>query len=53
MSERRPSSKLTKDFTPERRRRIDAMKRELVAEFPEGEVAITNFAEVGDHEGTS
>ena len=53
MSERCPFSKLTKDFTPERRRRIDAMKRELVAEFPEGEVAITNFSEMGEGEEAS
>ena len=53
MSERRPFSKLTKDFTPERRRRIDAMKRELVAEFPEGEVAITNSSEMGEGEEAS
>ena len=108
MSGRHPFSELTKDFTPERRRRIDEMKRELlvemplhelrrareltqrdmakllkvnqpavskleqradvyvsslpsyieavggklkiVAEFPEGEVAITNFSEVGEDE---
>ena len=34
MSGRRPFSELTKDFTPERRRRIDAMKRGLLAEMP-------------------
>ncbi|MDE2824444.1 MAG: hypothetical protein F4Y50_04845 [Dehalococcoidia bacterium] len=34
MSERRPFSELTKDFTPERRSQIDRMKRELVAEVP-------------------
>ena len=34
MSGRHPFSELTKDFTPERRRRIDEMKRELVAEMP-------------------
>lgn len=39
MSERRPFSELTKDFAPERRRRIDDMKRALIAEFPEGEEA--------------
>lgn len=108
MSGQHPFSDLTKDFTPERRRRIDGMKAELladmplhelrraralsqrdlaerlkvnqpaiaklehradvyvsslrsyieavggklkiVAEFPEGEVAITNFAHVGEHE---
>ena len=108
MSERRPFTELTKDFSPERRQRIDDMKRELlaemplhelrraleltqrdlarllnvnqpaiskieqrsdvyisslrsyieaaggklkiIAEFPEGEVAITNFSEVGEVE---
>ena len=34
MSGRHPFSELTKDFTPERSRRIDEMKRELVAEMP-------------------
>ena len=34
MSGRHPFSELTKDFTPERRRRIDEMKRELLAEMP-------------------
>ncbi len=106
MSGRQPFGELTRDIAPERRRRIDEMKRELlaemplhelrraraltqkdlaetlhvtqpavakleqradvyvsslrsyieavggrlriVAEFPEGEVAITNFAEVGE-----
>ncbi|MCY4393031.1 MAG: XRE family transcriptional regulator [Chloroflexi bacterium] len=106
MSGRHPFRELTRDIAPERRRRIDEMKRELlaemplhelrraraltqkdlaetlhvtqpaiakleqradvyvsslrsyieavggrlriVAEFPEGEVAITNFAEVGE-----
>ena len=110
MSGRHPFSELTRDITPERRQRIDEMKRELlaemplhelrrareltqrdmakllkvnqpavskmeqradvyvsslrsyieavggklkiVAEFPEGEVAITNFSEVGDEELT-
>ena len=32
MSERHPFSELTKDFPAERRRRIEAMKRELVAQ---------------------
>ena len=108
MSGRRPFSKLTKDFTPERRQRIEAKKAELrtamplhelrqaqvmtqkalgetlavnqpaiakmerrtdmyvstlrsyiealggrlkiVAEFPEGEVAITNFSDAGNDE---
>ena len=53
MSERRPFSELTKEFTPERRRRIDDMKRALIAEFPEGEVAISNFSDVGEGEGAS
>ena len=110
MRGRRPFSELTEDFTPERRRRIDDIKRELlaemplhelrraraltqqdlaatlrvnqpavskleqradvyvsslrayieavggklkiVAEFPDGEVAITNFADVGEEERT-
>ena len=34
MSGRHPFSELTKDFTPERRRRVDDMKLELVAEMP-------------------
>ena len=34
MSGRHPFSKLTKDFTPERRQRVDAMKSELLAEMP-------------------
>lgn len=34
MSGRYPFSELTKDFTPERRQRIDAVKSELVAEMP-------------------
>ena len=34
MSGRHPFSELTKSFTPERRGRIDAMKRELLAEMP-------------------
>ena len=110
MSGHRPFSELTRNFTPERRRRIDAMKAELlaemplhelrraralsqrdlaeklkvnqpavakmerrtdvyvsslrsyieaaggrlkiIAEFPEGEVSITNFAHVGEVEGS-
>ena len=109
MSGRRPFGELTKGFSPERRRRIDETKRELLAEmplhelrqaraltqqelaqmlkvnqpaiskleqradvyisslrsyieavggklkivadFPEGEVTITNFADVGEDEG--
>ncbi len=111
MSGRHPFSELTKDFTPERRQRIEALKGEMlaemplhelrrareltqrdlanmlrvnqpaiskleqrtdvyvsslrayieavggklkiVAEFPEGEVAITNFSEVGEAEEAS
>ena len=34
MSGRHPFSELTRDFTPERRQRIDEMKRELLAEMP-------------------
>ena len=34
MSGRRPLPELTKEFSPERRRRIDEMKRELLAEMP-------------------
>ena len=34
MSGRHPFSELTMDFTPERRRRVDAMKRDLLAEMP-------------------
>ena len=34
MSGSHPFSELTRDFTPERRERIDEMKRELVAEMP-------------------
>ena len=34
MSGRRPFGELTKDISPERRRRIDEMKNELLAEMP-------------------
>ncbi len=34
MRGRNQFSELTKDFTPERRQRIDEMKRELLAEMP-------------------
>ena len=34
MSGRHPFNELTKDFTPERRQRIEAMKSELLAEMP-------------------
>ena len=90
MSGRHPFNELTKEFSPERRRRIDEIKTELLAEklkvnqpavsklelradvyisslrsyieavggklkivadFPEGEVANTNFADVGEDQG--
>ena len=38
MSGRHPFRELTRDITPERRRRIDAMKRELLAEMPLNEL---------------
>lgn len=38
MSERHPFRELTKDFTAERRRRIEAIKGELLAEMPLHEV---------------
>ena len=34
MSGHHPFNELTKNFPPERRRRIDDMKRELLAEMP-------------------
>ena len=34
MSGRHPFSELTRDFPPERRRRLDNIKRELLAEMP-------------------
>ncbi len=34
MSGRHPFGELTADFGPERRRRVDAMKRDLIAELP-------------------
>ena len=34
MSGRHPFNELTKDFPPERRQRIDDMKRELLTEMP-------------------
>ena len=34
MSERHPFRELTEGFTPERRRRVEAMKSELLAEMP-------------------
>lgn len=34
MSGRQPFRELTSDFTPDRRQRIEAMKRELLAEMP-------------------
>ena len=58
MSGRHPFSKLTENFTPERRQRIDAMKRELLAEMPLHELRrvksltqqdlATNFSQVGE-----
>ena len=38
MSGRRPLPELTKEFSPERRRRIDEKKRELLAEIPLNEL---------------
>ena len=34
MSERHPFQELSREFTAERRQRIDAIKRELLAEMP-------------------
>ena len=34
MSGRHPFNELTRDFTPKRRRRVDAIKSELLAEMP-------------------
>ena len=34
MTGRHPFSKLTQDFSPERRQRVDDIKRELLAEMP-------------------
>ena len=34
MSGRHPFNELTRDFTPERRQRIEDIKRELLAEMP-------------------
>ena len=63
MSGRHPFKKLTRDFTPERRARVAARKSELreamggqlkiVAEFPQGSVAITNFSEAGEDAASS
>ena len=50
MSGRHPFSELTKDFSVERRRRVGDMKLKIVAEFPHGEVAITNFSQLGEAE---
>ena len=50
MSGRHPFSELTKDFSVERRRRVDGGKLKIIAEFPYGEVAITNFSQVGEAE---
>ena len=38
MSGHHPFNELTKNFPPERRRRIDDMKRELLAEMPQHEL---------------
>ena len=39
MSGRHPFNELTKDFTPERRQRIEAMRNKLLAKMPLQEVA--------------
>ena len=39
MSGRHPFQELSRDFTVERRQRIDAIKRELLAEMPLHELA--------------
>ncbi len=39
MNGRHPFNELTKDFTPERRQRIEAMKNKLLAEIPLHRVA--------------
>ena len=54
MSGRHPFSELTKEFTPERHRRIDGMKREMLAEMPLHELrrapAPAHFATPGESE---
>lgn len=65
MSGRHDFRELTKSFTPERRKRVETRKAELraamplhemggrlniIAEFPQGNVSITNFADVADVE---
>ncbi len=64
MSGRHPFNELTKNFPPKRQQRIDDMyvsslrsyveavggQLKIVAEFPEGEIAITNFSNVGEVE---
>ena len=48
MSGRHSFSELTKDFTPERRQRIDAMKNELLAEMPLHELRRARALTQGD-----
>lgn len=58
MSGRHPFAKLIRDFTPGRRVRVAARKSELreikggplkiLAESPQGGMAITNFSKAGD-----
>ena len=48
MSGRHSFSELTKDFTPERRQRIDAMKNELLAEMPLHELRRARSLTQGD-----
>ena len=51
MSGLHPFSKLTKDFSLERRRRIDGMKKKLLAEMPRVDDANAHFPrEVADGE---
>lgn len=48
MSGRHSFSELTKDFTPERRQRIDEMKNELLAEMPLHELRRARALTQGD-----
>ncbi len=48
MSGRHSFSELTKNFTPERRQRIDAMKNELLAEMPLHELRRARALTQGD-----
>ena len=48
MSGHHPFSDLTKDFSSERRRRIDGMKLELLYEVQRGGDADTHFPRVGE-----